>query len=157
MKTPMFMPPPPSLYLSLPLPLSFLLLLLLFPVPAPAQAITYYSDVPLYSSLVQCASRGCDGVLSSISNCGSLTPVAPYASCACIKDQNSAEISSSLTFMVKIECDTAASEDVTSVLEVFHSWCQAVAPSKTVQTTATTAAASTSKLPNMIAHDPRTG
>ena len=55
-----------------------------------AQQITYYNDVPLYSSLFMCASIVCDAYLSSIVRCGPNTsPVGPYASCACLKQQNS--------------------------------------------------------------------
>ena len=122
-------------------PLSLILLLLsIFPLPTPAQTITYYDDVPLYTSLVQCAAIGCSVALDSLGNCGPTSPASAYASCACLKDQNSASITKLLTAVVQGACGTDATEDITSVLAVFHSWCQAVAPSKDVKVTATAAA-----------------
>ena len=100
--------------------------------------ITYFSDVPLYSSLVECASIGCSVGLSNIYNCGSTSPAQVYASCACIKDQNSASITSELSDIVYGACGMSATDDVTSVLAVFSSWCQAVAP-KDLYTTKTSA------------------
>lgn len=131
--------------------LSFSLYLLsIFPSLPLAQTITYYSDVPLYTSLVQCAATGCNVGLSLIYNCGSTSPVYPYASCACLKDQNSADIATELTDAVQVACGSTATEDVSSVLAVFHSWCQAVAPSKEAKVTATAAATGTRRRIRLI-------
>lgn len=122
-------------------PLSLpLLFLLRLPRPIPAQTITF-SDVPLYSSLVQCASLVCSVALASIPKCGSTSPLDPYAACACLKDQNSASVSAYLTAVVEGACGNSASEDATSVLTIFHTWCLAIAPSEELKVTATNTAA----------------
>ena len=115
-----------------------------------AQQITYYNDVPLYSSLVMCASIVCDVFLSSIVACGPNTsPVGPYASCACLKQQNSATITGNIKSAFKEPgvCGQSASDDLSSVLAVFSSWCAAVAPHQAAVTVTSNAISSGMFLP----------
>lgn len=112
--------------------------------PLLAQQITYYTDVPLYTSLVQCAKTNCDNILSPIDNCGNTSPLSFYASCACLKGGNSAALKSRLSTKVAsyFACGTDAVDDVSSVQAVFSSWCNAVAP-RTAQAFTTSVVAST--------------
>lgn len=118
------------------LPVELLLLFSLGATQSLAQQITYYSDVPLYSSLVICAAAVCDANLEYIAACGpNSSPVGPYASCACLKQQNSASITASIKSLFKANiCGATPTDDISSVLAVFSSWCAAVAPNQAAVT-----------------------
>ncbi len=88
--------------------------------------VTYYiTDLPQYSSLASCAQSAVSyPVLSqTYKDC----PAAPKAlvSCACVKDQNSLEISGRINSQVSSYCGNTASADVSSALAVFDFYCSA--------------------------------
>ncbi|KAG9233409.1 hypothetical protein BJ875DRAFT_535403 [Amylocarpus encephaloides] len=89
-------------------------------------AVTYYvTDLPQYSSLAPCAASGLSYEMRSLT--GSLCPPDPKAlvSCACVKDNNSAEMTAGLMTEVKSYCGSTASDDVVSALSVFDFYCSA--------------------------------
>jgi hypothetical protein len=100
------------------------------PLVAMSEAIT---NLPQYSALGQCAREALSEAVFQIS---SDCPPAPsdYASCACSKDQNSAIITSSISYGVLEYCASTATDDVTSALGVFGFYCnQGTAPAPTAQ------------------------
>jgi hypothetical protein len=88
--------------------------------------VTYYiTDLPDYSALASCAQYAVSYpvLVQTDNDC----PAAPLAlvSCACVKDQNSLAIVSSITYQVAENCGKTASEDVTSALALFAEYCSA--------------------------------
>jgi hypothetical protein len=98
-----------------------------FPSPGSISGtITYYiTDLPAFGSLAPCAATAISDVVLglTVSSCQS-APNA-LASCACFKDQNSADVSSSLVSGVEYECTSTASADVTSAVELLNYYCSA--------------------------------
>jgi hypothetical protein len=98
-----------------------------FPVASQlAGSLTYYiTDMPIYSSLAKCAQSAVSYAVQSQTR--DLCPSDPgnLVSCACVKDQNSNEISRSMVSDVKYSCGLTASEDVSSALVVFDAYCSA--------------------------------
>ena len=112
----------------------------------------------ILSSLVPCASGACEAISFSINDlCGSSSsPVGPYASCACLKDQNSFAISTGLTYVVEGACGNSATDDISSVIAVFTSWCAAVAPRSAIAIATVTTSTTISISSNYFWHIVRT-
>ncbi|KFY41720.1 hypothetical protein V494_02826 [Pseudogymnoascus sp. VKM F-4513 (FW-928)] len=98
-----------------------------FPVPSsPVGKMTYYiTDMPVYSSLAKCAQNAVHSAIGTLTS--SLCPgeAGPLASCACIKDKNSLQVSKILTDSVRDECAETATEDVASAMGVYNAYCSA--------------------------------
>ncbi|OBT61189.1 hypothetical protein VE03_09432 [Pseudogymnoascus sp. 23342-1-I1] len=97
--------------------------------PAPSNAVgkmTYYiTDMPIYSSLASCAQEAVEYALATLTYSLCPAEAGPLASCACIKDSNSLQVSKILTDSVKYECSETATEDITSAMEVYNAYCSA--------------------------------
>lgn len=98
-----------------------------FPTPSSAVGdMTYYiSDMPIYSSLARCAQEGVVDALATMTYYLCPADAGPFASCACIKDSNSLQVSKIITDSVKYECSETASEDVASAVAVYNAYCSA--------------------------------
>ncbi|OTA61537.1 hypothetical protein K449DRAFT_331034, partial [Hypoxylon sp. EC38] len=92
----------------------------------PPGDMTYYiTALPQYSSLAPCARSAVSyGVLSQTYD---LCPEGPQAlaSCACIKSGMSGYVSNEISSDVKYSCDSTATEDISSALNVFELYCSA--------------------------------
>ncbi|CAJ2504974.1 Uu.00g123680.m01.CDS01 [Anthostomella pinea] len=92
----------------------------------PPGDMTYYiTALPEYASLAPCAQSAVSyGVLSQTYD---LCPGGPkaLASCVCLRDDMSDFVSSVITSDVKYSCESTASEDITSALDVFGLYCSA--------------------------------
>lgn len=97
-----------------------------FPTPSYlAGAMTYYiTDLPQYGSLAPCAASAMSYEMGSMTSQCPPSPMA-FASCACVKDNNSAGLTASLVSEVKSSCGSTASADISSVLGVFDFYCSA--------------------------------
>ena len=98
-----------------------------FPLPSNAVGkMTYYiTDMPIYSSLAPCAQDAVHDALTTLTYSLCPADAGPLASCACIKDNNSLQVSKILTDSVKYECSETASEDVASAVAVYNAYCSA--------------------------------
>ncbi|OBT83593.1 hypothetical protein VE02_07992 [Pseudogymnoascus sp. 03VT05] len=98
-----------------------------FPVPSNAVGkMTYYiTDMPIYSSLAPCAQEAVHDALTTLTYYLCPADAGPLASCACIKDSNSLQVSKILTDSVKYECSETASEDIASAIDVYNAYCSA--------------------------------
>ncbi|KFX96463.1 hypothetical protein V490_03347 [Pseudogymnoascus sp. VKM F-3557] len=98
-----------------------------FPVPSTAVGqMTYYiTDMPIYSSLAPCAKSAVEDGINTLTYSLCPADAGPLASCACIKDQNSLQVSKILTDSVKYSCSETASEDIASAISVYNAYCSA--------------------------------
>ncbi|KAL5349338.1 hypothetical protein ACLOAV_005628 [Pseudogymnoascus australis] len=98
-----------------------------FPVPSNAVGkMTYYIiDMPIYSSLAPCAQEAVQHALATLTYSLCPAEAGPLASCACIKDSNSLQVSKILTDSVMYECSETASEDIASAMAVYNAYCSA--------------------------------
>ena len=111
---------------------------------ARAQQTLFLTDFAKSASLVSCASEGFFWAVGSLTDdCNFSQGPVTYASCACLKDQNSIAVSTEIEFEVNLQCDSTATDDVSSALAVFSSYC---APVKALATTTTTQALPSSSL-----------
>ncbi|KAI5866034.1 hypothetical protein GGS23DRAFT_555142 [Durotheca rogersii] len=92
----------------------------------PPGDMTYFiTALPEYSSLAPCARTAVSyGILSQTRK---LCPAGPQAlaSCACIKNGMPGVLSNDVTSNVKYYCDSTATEDISSALQVFSLYCSA--------------------------------
>lgn len=98
-----------------------------FPVASTLPGVmTYYvTDMPNFSELAPCAQSAVShGILGQTYSMCPADPAA-LASCACVKDNNDQEVSKSITSSVKYSCGNTASEDITSALDIYNSYCSA--------------------------------
>ncbi|KFY18913.1 hypothetical protein V493_08260 [Pseudogymnoascus sp. VKM F-4281 (FW-2241)] len=97
--------------------------------PAQSNAVgkmTYYiSDMPVYSSLASCAKDAVHDALNTMTYFLCPADAGPFASCACIKDSNSLQVSKIITDSVKYECSETATEDIASAMDVYNAYCSA--------------------------------
>lgn len=98
-----------------------------FPLPSNAVGkMTYYiTDMPIYSSLAPCAQDAVHDALTTLTYSLCPAEAGPLASCACIKDSNSLQVSKILTDSVKYECSETAAEDIASAMAVYNAYCSA--------------------------------
>ncbi|KAK4179410.1 hypothetical protein QBC36DRAFT_322585 [Triangularia setosa] len=98
-----------------------------FPKPTdPPGAMTYYiTDLPQYQTLAPCASSALSYALQGQTR--SLCPAGPkaLASCACLKEGMTLEISREITSSVKQWCKSTATEDISSAIAVYNYYCSA--------------------------------
>ncbi|KAK4200813.1 hypothetical protein QBC40DRAFT_279197 [Triangularia verruculosa] len=98
-----------------------------FPKPTdPPGTMTYYiTDLPQYQTLAPCAGSGLSYALQGQTR--SLCPAGPkaLASCACLKEGMTLEISREITSSVKLYCKSTATDDVSSALAVYNYYCSA--------------------------------
>ena len=116
-----------------------------FIVPLWAQQSVFITDFAPITLLAPCASSGYGYAVSSLANDCNNINVAPtaYASCACLKDENSVAVSEAIVSEVEYFCHSTATDDVSSALAVFSSYCAPVTP----PATSTTAIAPTTTQP----------
>ncbi|KAI1141685.1 hypothetical protein F5Y05DRAFT_270269 [Hypoxylon sp. FL0543] len=92
----------------------------------PPGDMTYYiTGLPEYGSLAPCAQSAVSyGVFSQTYD---LCPEGPkaLASCACLKGAMSDYVSNEINSDVKYSCDSTATEDISSALDVFELYCSA--------------------------------
>ncbi|KFY68647.1 hypothetical protein V496_00913 [Pseudogymnoascus sp. VKM F-4515 (FW-2607)] len=98
-----------------------------FPAPStPVGQMTYFiTDMPIYSSLASCAQEAVHDALTTLTYSLCPAEAGPLASCACIKDSNSLQVSKILTDSVKYECSETATDDISSAMAVYNAYCSA--------------------------------
>ncbi|KAK3333461.1 hypothetical protein B0T19DRAFT_126614 [Cercophora scortea] len=92
----------------------------------PPGEMTYYiTDLPQYNSLASCAASALSYAVQYQTN--DLCPEAPMAlaSCACMKDEMTGDILSSITSSVKYACESTATDDISSAVSVYNFYCSA--------------------------------
>ncbi|VBB80131.1 Putative protein of unknown function [Podospora comata] len=98
-----------------------------FPKPTdPPGAMTYYvTDLPQFQTLAPCAASGLSYALQGQTR--GLCPAGPkaLASCACLKEGMTLELSREITSSVKAYCRSTATEDVSSAISVYNYYCSA--------------------------------
>ncbi|KAK1767659.1 hypothetical protein QBC33DRAFT_52559 [Phialemonium atrogriseum] len=94
---------------------------------APPGDMSYYiTALPQFSKLAPCAASALSyAVFSQTYKLCPHNGPQDVASCVCIKGSMSSSITSSITSNVKYSCDSTASEDVSSAIEVFDFYCSA--------------------------------
>ncbi|MCJ1246455.1 hypothetical protein MMC30_003662 [Trapelia coarctata] len=132
-------------------PHSLLLLLLTTILPLPlthAQQTLYLADFPGYSALASCAFTAVSYASSSLnSDCDEAAKPTAFASCACLKNQNSAYISQVIVSKVKVWCGSLKTDDISSATAVWTSYCAPALPASAAATTTTQAPAVITTLP----------
>jgi hypothetical protein len=97
--------------------------------PSRSQQTLYVTNLPAIAKLVPCASNGFIYAVHSLTDdCNISDAPVTYASCACLKNQNSVSASRQIASLVKFECSSTATDDVSSALAVFADYCAAVTP-----------------------------
>lgn len=97
--------------------------------PSRSQQTLYVTNLPAIAKLVPCASSGFIYAVHSLTDdCNISDAPVTYASCACLKNQNSVSASRQIAYWVKLECSSTATDDVSSALAVFSDYCAAVTP-----------------------------
>jgi hypothetical protein len=103
-----------------------------------AQQTALITDLPAFSALATCATVAIQSAFGSINNdCPTNAVPTVSASCACLKNQNSAFLSAQISSQVTWpdRCGATATDDVTSALNVFSAYCAVAQPiTPTVQT-----------------------
>ncbi|KAK0672005.1 hypothetical protein QBC41DRAFT_38250 [Cercophora samala] len=98
-----------------------------FPKPTdPPGAMTYYvTDLPQFQTLAPCAASGLSYALQGQTR--GLCPAGPkaLASCACLKEGMTLELSREISSSVKLYCKSTATEDVSSAISVYNYYCSA--------------------------------
>ena len=124
-------------------------ILSLLPFPfSHAQQTLFLVDTPNYSSLASCAHTAVLYASSSLnSECNNDVKPTAFASCACLKNQNSASISQLIVSNVKYYCGSLSTDDISSATAVWASYCAPVLPATTDATSTTQAAVSLTTLP----------
>ncbi|KAI8631233.1 hypothetical protein F5Y19DRAFT_24927 [Xylariaceae sp. FL1651] len=92
----------------------------------PPGDMTYYiTALPQFSALAPCAQSAVS--YDIFSQTSALCPSGPQAlaSCACLRDDMTGYISSLITSDVKYSCESTATEDVSSALDVWDVYCSA--------------------------------
>src|SRR5271170_6336437 len=90
------------------------------------QQTAFITDLPAFSSLAPCASVAVTEAFNSISgDCPTNAALTISASCACLKNQNSALLSTGISTQMTFRCGSTATDDVTSALNVFSAYCAA--------------------------------
>lgn len=108
---------------------------------AQAQQNAYLTDFPPVSALAPCAASGFWWAANSLNgDCNTAAKPPAYASCACLKNQNSAFMASAISYQVTNNCGSTATDDVNSALSVFSAYCTAAQPAAAAATTTPTAA-----------------
>ena len=108
---------------------------------AQAQQNAYLLEFPLVSVLAPCASQGLSWAADSLTvDCNTAAKPPVYASCACLKNQNSAFMTEQLSTQITRNCGTTATDDISSVLSVFSAYCIAAQPAAVAATTTPAAA-----------------
>jgi len=97
-----------------------------FPGSSLAVVNQYITDIGVISSLAPCASSAVSYIVQGLTYKSCPAPASALISCACLKDQNSVAVSSSLVSNVKGACGTTATEDVSSAIAVFNAYCSMV-------------------------------
>ncbi len=105
----------------------FLIRLLIQALFAHAQQSFYLTQFPAIATLAPCASSGFINAVNSLtSECNTLQAPTAFASCACLKDQNSVSLSEQIVSLVTYNCGQTATQDVTSAVGVLSAYCAAV-------------------------------
>ncbi|KAK3692658.1 hypothetical protein B0T22DRAFT_21432 [Podospora appendiculata] len=92
----------------------------------PPGEMTYYiTDLPQYNSLASCAASALSYAVQYQTNNLCPQDAKALASCACIKEEMSLDISSSITSSVKWGCDSTATDDISSAISVYNFYCSA--------------------------------
>jgi hypothetical protein len=90
------------------------------------QQTAFITDLPAFSSLAPCASVAVTEAFNSIGgDCPTNVALTISASCACLKNQNSALLSTGISTQMTFRCGSTATDDVTSALNVFSAYCAA--------------------------------
>ncbi|RYP88158.1 hypothetical protein DL770_004663 [Monosporascus sp. CRB-9-2] len=104
------------------------------PFPEPAEPVSeYIVDLSAYQELAPCAMSGVSRALASMTYDMCLGDASHLATCACMKNQNSlvvsqginSNVSSVITSDVQYWCESTATEDISSALQVFDYYCSA--------------------------------
>jgi hypothetical protein len=105
----------------------FLIQLLIQALFAHAQQSFYLTQFPAIATLAPCASRGFINAANPLaSECNTLQAPTAFASCACLKDQNSLSLSKQIVSQVTYNCGQTATQDVTSAVGVFSAYCASI-------------------------------
>ncbi|KAK1755663.1 hypothetical protein QBC47DRAFT_360566 [Echria macrotheca] len=98
-----------------------------FPKPTnPPGDMTYFiTDLPNYSSLAPCAKSAVSYAVQYQTQ--DLCPDGPQAlaSCACLKDGMTKEILSSISSGVRYSCESTATDDISSAVNLYNYYCSA--------------------------------
>ncbi len=106
--------------------------LVLYALLAQGQQTFFLTEYPQVAALDSCASKGFINAANGLTNdCNTLLGPTAFASCACQKDQNSDSVSEQIVSWVTYFCSSTATQDVTSAVGAFSSYCAAVPPKPT--------------------------
>lgn len=110
------------------------IILLSFPLSHSQQTL-YLTDVSGYSSLAQYTFTAISNAFESLTgNCNAGLQPTAYASCACLKNQNSASILQRIVIEAKRTCGSLKTDDITSATQVWSTYCAPAIPASTAAT-----------------------